>query len=42
MMPSPTWEQAVKNGALGYILGKAKPADIVVDINTSWKANYKP
>lgn len=42
MMPSPTWEQAVKNGALGYILGKSKPADIVTDINNSWKTNYKP
>jgi|WetSurMetagenome_2_1015567.scaffolds.fasta_scaffold187927_1 raffinose/stachyose/melibiose transport system substrate-binding protein len=42
MMPSATWEQAIKNGAHGYILGKAKPADIVAEINDSWKTNYKP
>lgn len=41
MMPSPTWEQAVKNGAHGYVLGTAKPADIVAEINKSWVANYK-
>jgi len=41
MAPSPTWEQAMKNGAHGYVLGKAKPADIVAEINASWKANYK-
>lgn len=41
MMPTPTWEQAVKNGAHGYILGKAKPADIVREINESWRTNYK-
>jgi hypothetical protein len=41
MMPTPTWEQAVKNGAHGYILGKSQPADIVKEINESWKANYK-
>jgi raffinose/stachyose/melibiose transport system substrate-binding protein len=42
MMPSPTWEQAIKNGAQGYVLGKAVPADIVSEINKSWKDNYKP
>jgi len=42
MMPTPTWEQAVKNGAHGYALGKAVIADIVADINSSWKTNYKP
>ncbi len=41
MMPTPTWETAVKNGAHGYVLGKAKPADIVKEINESWKTNYK-
>jgi raffinose/stachyose/melibiose transport system substrate-binding protein len=41
MMPTPTWEQAVKNGAHGYVLGKMKPADIVKEINESWKTNYK-
>jgi raffinose/stachyose/melibiose transport system substrate-binding protein len=42
MMPTSTWEQAVKNGALGYVLGKSKPADIVAEINESWKTNSKP
>jgi raffinose/stachyose/melibiose transport system substrate-binding protein len=42
MMPTPTWEQAIKNGALGYALGKAKPADIIADIDKSWAENYKP
>jgi raffinose/stachyose/melibiose transport system substrate-binding protein len=42
MMPSPTWEQAIKNGAQGYVLGKSTPADIVAEINNSWKTNYKP
>jgi len=42
MMPSATWEQAIKNGAHGYILGKSTPADIVAEINESWKTNYKP
>jgi raffinose/stachyose/melibiose transport system substrate-binding protein len=41
MMPSATWEQAIKNGAFGYVLGQLKPAQIVTDINDSWKANYK-
>jgi raffinose/stachyose/melibiose transport system substrate-binding protein len=41
MMPSATWEQAIKNGAFGYILGQSKPAQIVADINASWKENYK-
>jgi raffinose/stachyose/melibiose transport system substrate-binding protein len=42
MMPSATWEQAIKNGAQGYVLGKAAPADIVAEVNKSWKDNYKP
>jgi raffinose/stachyose/melibiose transport system substrate-binding protein len=42
MMPTPTFEQAIKNGAQGYMFGKAKPADIVAEINQSWKDNYKP
>jgi raffinose/stachyose/melibiose transport system substrate-binding protein len=42
MMPTATFEQAIKNGAQGYMLGKAKPADIVAEINDSWKTNYKP
>lgn len=42
MAPTPTWEQAFKNGAHGYALGKAKPADIIADINKSWIENYKP
>lgn len=42
MMPSATWEQAIKNGALSYVLGKEQPAQIVSEINDSWKANYKP
>jgi len=42
MMPTPTWEQAVKNGAHGYVLGKMKPAQIVSEINLSWVSNYKP
>jgi raffinose/stachyose/melibiose transport system substrate-binding protein len=42
MMPTPTWEQAVKNGAHGYVLGKMKPAQIVSEINLSWVTNYKP
>ncbi len=42
MMPTPTWEQAVKNGAHGYILGTAKPADIIAEVNKSWVTNYKP
>jgi hypothetical protein len=41
MMPTPTWEQATKNGALGYALGKAKPADIIAEIDKSWAENYK-
>jgi raffinose/stachyose/melibiose transport system substrate-binding protein len=41
MMPSATWEQAIKNGALGYVLGKEKPDQIVAEINDSWKTNYK-
>jgi ABC-type sugar transport system, periplasmic component len=41
MMPSPTWEQAIKNGALSYVLGKEQPAQIVSEINDSWKTNYK-
>ncbi|MCX7025773.1 MAG: extracellular solute-binding protein [Spirochaetes bacterium] len=41
MMPTPTWEQAVKNGAHGYILGNMKPSDIVAEINSSWRTNYK-
>lgn len=42
MCPTPTWEQAMKNGALGYALGKMKPADVVKEINESWKTNFKP
>jgi raffinose/stachyose/melibiose transport system substrate-binding protein len=42
MMPTATFEQAIKNGAQGYMLGKAKPADIVAEINDSWTTNYKP
>lgn len=42
MMPTPAWEQAIKNGALGYAMGKSKPADIVTEIDKSWKENYKP
>jgi raffinose/stachyose/melibiose transport system substrate-binding protein len=42
MMPTPTWEQAIKNGAQGYVFGKSKPADIVAEVNQSWKDNYKP
>jgi raffinose/stachyose/melibiose transport system substrate-binding protein len=42
MMPSATWEQAIKNGALSYVLGKEQPAQIVSEVNDSWKANYKP
>jgi raffinose/stachyose/melibiose transport system substrate-binding protein len=41
MMPTSTWEQAIKNGALGYVLGKEKPDQIVAEINESWKTNYK-
>jgi len=41
MMPTPTWEQAIKNGAHGYALGKAKPADIIAEIDKSWKENYR-
>jgi raffinose/stachyose/melibiose transport system substrate-binding protein len=41
MMPSATWEQAIKNGALSYVLGKEQSAQIVAEINDSWKANYK-
>jgi raffinose/stachyose/melibiose transport system substrate-binding protein len=41
MMPSATWEQAIKNGAHGYVLGKEKPDQIVAEINQSWKDNYK-
>jgi raffinose/stachyose/melibiose transport system substrate-binding protein len=42
MMPTATFEQAIKNGAQGYMLGKSVPADIVAEINKSWKDNYKP
>jgi ABC-type glycerol-3-phosphate transport system substrate-binding protein len=42
MMPTATFEQAIKNGAQGYMLGKSKPADIVAEVNKSWKDNYKP
>jgi raffinose/stachyose/melibiose transport system substrate-binding protein len=42
MCPTPTWEQAMKNGALGFALGKEKPADVVKEINESWKTNFKP
>jgi raffinose/stachyose/melibiose transport system substrate-binding protein len=42
MMPTATFEQAIKNGAQGYMLGKAQPANIVAEINDSWKTNYKP
>jgi DNA-binding NarL/FixJ family response regulator len=41
-MPTATFEQAIKNGAQGYMLGKSVPADIVAEINKSWKDNYKP
>jgi hypothetical protein len=41
MMPTSTWEQAIKNGAHGYALGKAKPAEIIAEIDKSWKENYK-
>lgn len=41
MCPQATWEQAIKNGAQGYLLGKAKPADIIAEINNSWKTNFK-
>lgn len=41
MMPTPTWEQAVKNGALGYALGKTKPAEVIAEIDSSWVKNYK-
>jgi raffinose/stachyose/melibiose transport system substrate-binding protein len=41
MMPSATWEQAIKNGALSYVLGKEQSAQIVSEINDSWKTNYK-
>jgi raffinose/stachyose/melibiose transport system substrate-binding protein len=42
MMPSATWDNAVKNGALGYVMGKATPSQVVADITDSWKTNYKP
>jgi raffinose/stachyose/melibiose transport system substrate-binding protein len=42
MMPTATFEQAIKNGAQGYMLGKSQPADIVAEVNKSWKDNYKP
>ena len=42
MMPTATFEQAIKNGAQGYVFGKANPEDIVAEINDSWKTNYKP
>jgi raffinose/stachyose/melibiose transport system substrate-binding protein len=42
MMPSATWDNAVKNGALGYVMGKMTPAQIVADITDSWRTNYKP
>jgi hypothetical protein len=41
MMPSPTWENAIKNGALGYVMGAVNPADIIADVNKSWVENYK-
>lgn len=41
LAPSPTWEGAMKNGALGYMLGKATPEAIAAEINASWLANYK-
>jgi raffinose/stachyose/melibiose transport system substrate-binding protein len=42
MMPTPTWEQAIKNGALGYVLGNETPDQIVKEVDESWKTNYKP
>ncbi len=42
LAPDPTWENAMKNGALGYVLGKMTPVQVADSINKSWKENYKP
>jgi len=42
MMPTATWDNAVKNGALSYVMGKATPAQVCADITDSWRTNYKP
>lgn len=42
LCPTPTWEQAMKNGALSYVLGTATPEQVIAEINESWVANYTP
>ena len=40
LSPTPTWEQATKNGAHSYALGTATAQEVVAGINESWVANY--
>lgn len=41
LAPTPTWEQAMKNGAHSYALGTMSPDEVVAGINTSWVENYQ-
>ena len=40
LSPTPTWEQATKNGAHSYVLGASTPEAVIKGINESWVANY--
>ncbi len=42
LCPTPTWEQATKNGAHSYVLGTASAEEVVAGINESWVKNYVP
>lgn len=42
LAPTPTWEQATKNGAHSYVFGTMTAEEVVAGINESWVANYKP
>ena len=42
LAPTPTWEQATKNGAHSYALGAATAEEVVASINSSWVENYQP
>ena len=42
LAPTPTFEGAIKNGALDYMLGKITPQAMADAVTASWKANFKP
>lgn len=41
LAPTPTWEQAMKNGAHSYAFGVMTANEVVADINKSWTENYQ-